>query len=292
MIEQMKSMAIFAAVVEAQSFRGAAKKLSLSPSVVSLHVKKLEQQIGVPLLYRSTRQVTLTQDGETLYNAATAMVSSARDGLDSFANRANTHLTDLRIAMPNTITKNPIFERIAKFARLHSGVRINLMSTDKKQNLIGEGHDVAVRMGVFENSDLKSKRIGEDRRILVCSPEYFSQLPQAMIPEDLSHSKFIGFSVVPDGIRLERKGIRTDRLWGDVIAKSSSVDAVRSLCVFGLGISALPYHEVANDIASGRLQRVLPEWEDITVLPIYLVWPKNAAIGVATREFIDFMSEK
>lgn len=290
MIDQLKSMAIFASVVEEATFRGAAKKLAISPAIVSIHIKKLEEQIGAPLFYRSTRRVTLTQDGKAFYQAAKAMMSSARDGLEQFSSKARIHLTELRIAMPETLVTNPVFEKLTAFAKNHSGIRLNLISTDKRQSIIGEGHDVAIRMGKFEDSDLKIKRIGEDKRVLVAAPSYMKDRPKPDHPRDLMESAFVSFSLVPESIHLKYKKMKVQNIWGKTMAKASSAQTVRFLCIAGLGIAALPYHEVKRDIDLGHLELVLPEWSDMTVLPIFLVWTRNADLNVATREFINFMS--
>lgn len=292
MLEKLKSIAIFAAVVDERSFRGAARKLAVSPAVVSLHIKKLEEQIGAPLLYRSTRRIRLTQDGKAFYPAAKAMISAANDGLGQFASQANIHLTELRVAMPDTLSTNPIIERIADFIKNHAGIRLNLMSTDHQQSLINEGHDVAIRMGHFKDSDLKSKRIGEDERILVCSPKYFNDKANPHTPEDISTWDFVSFSLVPDYMVLHKGELVSDNIWGTVIAKGSSAQSVRALCASGLGLAALPYHLVKKDLDTKRLVRVLPDWDDPKKLPIYLVWISNADLSLATREFINFMSRK
>lgn len=290
MIDKLKSMAIFAAVVDEGSFRGAAKKLAISPAIVSLHVKKLEEQIGAPLLYRSTRRIRLTQDGKAFYPAAKAMISAANDGLGQFASQANIHLTELRVAMPDTLSTNPIIDRISDFVKNHTGIRLNLMSTDHQQSLINEGHDVAIRMGHFKDSDLKSKRIGEDERILVCAPSYANKKTRPQAPQDLSDWDFVSFSLVPDYMVLHKEELVSENIWGTVIAKGSSAQSVRALCAAGLGLAALPYHLVKRDLEAQRLIRILPDWHDPKKLPIYLVWISNADLSLATREFINFMS--
>jgi len=292
MIDQLKSMAIFASVVDEASFRGAAKKLNLSPAIVSIHVKKLEEKIGAPLLYRSTRCVTLTQDGKVFYQSAKSMLNAARDGLDKFAQGASTQLTELRVAIPDTLSTNPIIEKITAFTKNHTGIRLNLISTDQQQNLIGEGHDVAIRMGHFKNSEMKSKRIGEDRRVLVASPSFVNSQPRAKHPEDLKSWDFVSFSLVPDYIDLKKANKTSGNIWGNVIAKASSTHSVKALCIAGLGVAALPFHQVERDLKAGRLIQILPDWQDCKTLPIYLVWVPNADLSIATREFINFMSKK
>ena len=292
MLDQLKSLAIFASVADEGSFRAASKKLSLSPSIVSVHVKKLEQQIGAPLFYRSTRQVTLTEDGKRLLSSARSMLSAARDGLALFSEKAGEGLTELRVAMPDVLATNPIMEEIAAFANNHRGIRLNLISSDQQQNLIGEGHDVAIRMGYFHDSDLTSKRIGEDKRVLVAAPAFMRRQPAPTKPKDLTGWDLISFSLVPGDIELKRGKAAPEKVVGTVAAKASSTKTVHALCLAGLGMAALPHKQVERDLDEGRLVHVLPGWADTKVLPIYLVWPANAGLNLAAREFINFISGK
>jgi len=292
MIDKLKSMAIFATIVEEGSFRGAAKKLSISPAIVSVHLKNLEKQIGAPLLYRSTRRVTLTDEGRRFYQSAKTMIDIAKDGLGQFSGQAAQYLTELRVAMPDTMSTNPIMEKIAAFALNHTGIRLNLMSTDQQQNLIGEGYDVAIRMGYFKSSNLKMKRIGEDQRMIVASTSYIERQAPLNKPEDLKHWDFISFSLVSDRVEFEKGDYRTQNVWGRIVAKASSAHSVLALCRSGLGVAALPYHLVKRDLEKGRIEQLLPDWKDTKILPIYLVWISNADLNHATREFINFMSLK
>lgn len=292
MIDKLKSMAIFATIVDERSFRGAAKKLGISPAITSVHMKNLEEQIGAPLLYRSTRRVTLTDEGRRFYQSAKSMIDIAKDGLEQFSGQATQHLTELRVAIPDTMSTNPIVEKIAAFARNHTGIRLNLMSTDRQQNLIGEGHDVAIRMGYFKDSELKMKRIGQDQRVIVAAPAYVEHQSPLKRPEDLKNWDFISFSLVPDRVEFENANRKTENVWGQIITKASSAHSVHALCRAGLGVAALPYHLVKQDLESNRLTQLLPSWTDTKTLPIYLVWISNADLNHATREFINFMSLK
>ena len=288
MIDQLKSMAIFVSVVDEKSFRGAAKKLLVSPSVVSLHVKTLEEKVGAALLYRSTRTVSLTKEGTKFYRIAKKMVVTARDGLELFGEQASEQLTDIRIAIPDTLVSNPVFSRITAFAKNHTGIRLNLMSSDIQQNLLRKGYDVAIRMGAMTDSDMKMKRISEDDRVVIASPEYLSSKPKPERPQDLKEWEFISFSAVPDGIELSRGKDASGLIWGKAVAMADSVKAVCGLAVEGMGVATLPYHEVKRYLDDDSLERVLPEWSDRS-LGIYVVWPRNADLNLATREFISYM---
>lgn len=150
MIEHLKSLAIFANVVDAGSFRGAASRLGVSPSVVSEHVRQLERELGIALLYRSTRALSLTEQGKALYPKAQNMLNHARDGLSAFSRMGREKTIKLRIALPATMNGHPIVERIAAFVEEHPGVLVELFSSDRQADLQREGYDLAIRMGYFK----------------------------------------------------------------------------------------------------------------------------------------------
>lgn len=289
MIDQLKSMAIFVSVVEQKSFRGAAKKLLISPSVVSLHIKKLEEQVGAPLLYRSTRVISLTREGQQFYKATKKMVTSAQNSLQMFGEQASEQLTDLRVAIPDTLVTNPVFSTIANFAKNHTGIRLHLMSSDIQANLLREGYDVAVRMGRMTDSDLKMKQISQDTRVVVASPDYIASKEKPETPDDLKSWDFISFSAVPDGIELKWNKEKPKLIWGNTVAFGDSIKSVKGLTIAGLGVATIPYYDIKDELETGKLQQVLPGWSD-RELGIYVVWAKNADLNLATREFINYMS--
>lgn len=289
MIEHLKSMAIFASVVDAGSFRGAASRLGVSPSVVSEHVSSLERGLGVALLYRSTRALSLTEKGQKLYPHAKQMLDEAREGLDVFARIATSKLTKLRIALPATMNAHPIVERIATFAREHPGVQVQLYSSDRQADLQGEGLDLAIRMGFFKDSDLMTRRIGVEQRMLVAAPAYLDLHPSLQSPEDLANHAFVSFSLVPDLVELTKSKHRKVETWGRTIVAADSAETARILARTGLGLAALPFEAVKADLEVDALRRVLPDWEE-KVLPINLTWPKNATLNGLTRDFVDYLS--
>ncbi len=289
MIDDIKSMAIFVTVVEAKSFRGAAKRLGLSPSVVSNRVSKLEKQLGAALLYRSTRSLSLTQEGERLFAVAFDMVRAARKGLELFGSSAERKITSLRIAIPATMNAHPIVQKIAEYVADNPGVLINILSSDRESDLQKDGIDVSVRMGIFRDSDLRTRRIGEEQRIIVGAPAFLAKHKLPKKPEDLTEYDFISFSLVPDAVTLKKPGQKTYSLWGRTAAVTDSAETARALAIAAIGLSALPHCIVESDLAQNRLVHLLPDWTEQT-LPINLAWPRNATLNNTTREFINFLT--
>ena len=175
MIEHLRDIAIFAEVVESGSFRGAAKRLGVSPSVVSNRISLLEAHLGSALLYRSTRNLSVTEDGQDLYQASARMLMSAREGIDTIRRRKDQLSGQLRLtATANIWERQPFIEHLTAFALLHPKVEMSICFSDVKVNLIGSQFDVALRVGWMEDTRYKSTKLMEMDRVLITSPSYLA----------------------------------------------------------------------------------------------------------------------
>lgn len=288
MIDQLKSLAVFVYVVEEGSFRGAASRLDLSPSVVSHHIGLLEKKLGVVLFYRSTRTITLTDDGARLHESAKTMVDAAENSLGLYAESSESRLIDLRVAIPNMIIDHPVFERIVSFANDNPGVRLNLMSSDVAKNLIKDNVDIAIRVGKLKDVDLKARLIGQDRRAIVAAPSLVKRYDTLTHPNQLSTWDCISFSSVPDMLDFH-KGRSKFAVWGVTAATTDSVSTMHRLCLAGVGVAGVPYEIFKSDVAKGRLVELLPDY-GTQRLDIYALWAKNAGIKKHARRFIDCLA--
>lgn len=285
MIDQLKSLAVFVYVVEEGSFRGAASRLDLSPSVISHHIGLLEKKLGVVLFYRSTRAVSLTDDGKHLHKSAVKMVTAAENSLSLYSQSADDPLIELRIAMPGMLNGHPVFERVISFAKNNPGIKLNLMSSDVSLNLIHETVDVAIRVGRLKNSDFKARKIGEDKLVVVGTPSLVKRYEKLTHPNQLSTWDFISFSSVPDKFTFA-KGRSTVEVWGNTVATTDSIETRRQLCLSGIGVAGLPYETARADINKRKLVELLPNWSGQT-LGFYAIWAQNAVHKKYTRQFID-----
>lgn len=289
MIDQLKSLAVFVYVVEEGSFRAAALRLNLSPSVVSHHINLLEKKLGAVLFYRSTRNVTLTDDGSRLYDSATAMVAAAENSLGLYSNSANSRLINLRVAIPNMLHGHRVFNHIIEFTKSTPGIKLNLMSSDVALNLIKENVDVAIRVGKIKDSDLKARKIGQDRLVMVASAALVKRYKKLTHPDQLSTWDCIDFSSVSKNM-VFRKKRTTVNVWGVTAATTDNVSTMHQLCLAGIGVAGLPYENAKEDINRKKLIELLPDWSGNT-LDIYAMWARNADIKKPTRKFIDFLAK-
>lgn len=289
MIDELRALAIFAKVVEAGSFRRAANTLKLSPSVVSHHVAQLEENLGVALLYRSTRRLSLTHEGKKLFMSAEAMLAAAEKGFNSIAYHATEPTGKLNLTVPAMLTRSPLIDAIAAFAKTFSKVALTINFSDIQQDLIREGIDLAIRLGNLKDSGLKAKKLFMMRRKMVVAPHLMNENPSPKRPQDLIKWDWIGFKVRPHTKKLIKKG-KIYLLDFEPKIIVDSMDAVCQLAIAGLGIATPPAFLVENEIRRGTLVEPLPEWE-AEPIPVYAVWPPNVSKESLTFRFMAFLEK-
>ncbi len=291
MLESLRAMAIFARVAESGSFRGAAKQLGVSASVVSHQVSALEAQLGVPLLYRSTRKVSLTEQGKLLLNPATEMIEAAQAGLAHFVENADAPVGKLNVSLPAVLTSHAIMDHLATFAVSHPAIALSLRFTDVRESLIQSGLDLAIRMGQMPDSALSQRQLTTEPRYLVAGRNYVLGRDRLSHPADLNDWDFIHFSPRLSPLVLRGKDSVSATLSGRIKISVDNSQAMHKMALADVGFAALPLAMVKSGLQSGALVHLLPDWS-LESLPITAVWPSNTTRnGLATR-LIEFLVEK
>ena len=287
-MDEYRSLAIFVAVNEVGSFSGAGRRLKLSTSVVSHHISKLELSVGASLFFRSTRSLSLTPEGKAILPSAQAMVNAADEALDILTTTNSELIGALHVTLPAFGDHNPLQRSILQFAREHPMVAISMYANDKPIDIVKEGFDLAIRLGVLSDSSLMNKRIGSFGRKLVASPSYLAGRSKIRTLEDLKACEFISITMLPDTITLFRKGEEFSFEPQNVRLEVHSLSSAKSAVLEGLGIQHLPHSEVEAELESGVLKEVLPQWS-LPELGVYAVWPDIGPQKKLTRHLIDFM---
>ena len=289
MLDQLRQIAIFAKTVDHGSFRGAARALDLSPSVVSHHIAQLEERLGSALLYRSTRQLSVTDDGKRLLAEARVMISAAEAGLQAVANRNRQLSGVLNVTLPAVLAQSALIDRIAAFSASHPNVRFILDFSDTRREVIGTGIDVAIRMGRLTDSSLKSRKLYEIKRRLVASTSYVEGRPPPASPEDLKDWDWLELSPVRLKPEFRRPGRRTARPKPTPRLSVNDAHAIYRLARAGAGLAILPEFLSNEDVASGSMRHVLPDWR-LDPIGVFAVWPPNAPREGLTTHFIEALS--
>lgn len=288
MIDDYRGLAVFVAVVDAGSFSAAARRMKLSTSVVSHHVSKLEAKVGTPLFHRSTRSLSLTSDGEKMVDAARRMVAAGEEAIDALAAEQDQPVGQLRVSLPAFGSDTPLHHALWAFARAHPLVTLSLNHSDQPVNLVRDGFDMAIRLGVLADSSLKSRKIGTFQRALVASPAYLQDRRPIETLDDLVSQKFVSVSILPKRITLYREGETVafvpDHYAIEVDTIMAAVAAVRA----GIGIFHLPKGEINADLASGDLIEVFPKWQ-LAELGVYAIWPDLGPRKQLTQRLLNFL---
>jgi len=287
MFDTLKAMAIFAEVVKRGSFRQAAKHLGLSPSVVSYHVSQLEQKTGSALLYRSTRKLSLSHEGEILYQHSLQMLNAASDGLALLSDNQTERSGTLRLSLPTALNGSWHNEKLIEFALSFPNIQLHIDYTDSHSDIIDERVDLTIRVGELSNSDLKAVKIGVMERVLVCSPTFYKRQPAPQSPDDLSSWRWIKLSQLPNKRTFFASGESVEVSFHSQISVNS-VEAIRQFCMQGLGLAVLGNDQAADDIAKGSLLRVLPKWT-VEPLPLYAIWSKNVSENSNVKLLLSYM---
>ncbi len=290
MLDQLRQIAIFAKVVDHGSFRAAARALDLSPSVVSHHIAQLEQQLGTALLYRSTRKLSVTDDGKHLLTQAHAMIDAAETGLQAVANQSPQPSGELQVTLPAVLAQSSLVDTIASFSKAHPKVGLMLDFSDSRREVIGEGIDVAIRMGWLKDSTLKARKLYDVSRRLIASNAYLQNRTRPEKPADLEDWDWLELAPVRLKPRFQKPGARPVILKPKPRLSVNDANALCRLACAGAGLAIVPDFLTDAGIANGTLEHLLPDWQ-LDPVGVYAVWPPNAPREGLTALFIAALAD-
>ncbi|PYG34514.1 LysR family transcriptional regulator [Pelagimonas varians] len=289
MIEKLRSIAIFSTVVDQNSFRGASLYLGLAPSRVSEVVSQLEADLGVTLLYRTTRQLSLTHEGRLLHEKAQTMLAAAEAGLDAVSTLSHEPSGSLRVSVPAFIAQTQLMDRFAEFLAKYPSVDVNFHFSDRRSDLIKDGFDAVIRAGWLDDSEFMSRSIGHTERFLVASPEYVTSKGAPTSPKDLENWDWIRFKMRTAQTELTSPSGDTVSVLGKSNVTVNSAEALHEFAIRGLGVSSVPKHLASRGFERGELVHILPEWS-LRPLGLYAVWPNQSRRENLTTLFVRFLS--
>lgn len=288
MLDHLRAMAVFATVAETGSFSGAARKLGLSASVVSHHVTVLERHLDTPLLYRTTRRLSLTDAGRKLAGSANDMLAAAEQGFGLIGQQSDSPTGSLKITAPAVLQYARFITRLSTFAKHFPRVEISISFSDRRLNLVAEGYDLAFRIGELEDSTLIARKLVDGQQVLCASPGYLKAAGAPTQPADLTRLEMIaGPSPRLELQSREGRAKRTVR-----IPHRLSVDsgfAAMRMAEEGCGVAMLPDFLARKSIDSGTLVEVLPEWR-LPSFGIHAVWPDNPGTHALRTRLVDFVA--
>ena len=289
MIEDYRALAVFVVVTEAGSFSAAGRRLKLSTSVVSHHISKLEERLGSSLFFRSTRALSLTPEGTSILGAASRMVAAGEEALDLVSATGDQLVGALRVAIPAFGVTGDVNKALWSFAKQNPMVALSLHGSDRRVDLVGEGFDLAIRLGNLPDSSLMSRRIGSFERSLVASPDYLASRPEIKSVEELKSADFLSLSMISDTITLQKSKEQVCFEPESMRLEVDSIATAKSALLAGLGIQHLPLSEIETELVDGTLVEVLPAWR-LPVLGVFAVWAQTGRQKLLTRRLINYLA--
>lgn len=286
-LHHLDDMGLFVEVVKAGSFRGAADKLEMPNSTVSRRITALEKAIGLRLLSRSTRKISLTEAGELYFARCRYLVEDARFAREELAEMLVRPSGVLRASLPVDFGTCFIAPLVADFSRLHPEISLELEVTSRTAVPATQPFDVAIRMGDLEDSNLIARRVALLPRQLYASPRYLDRLGEPKHPADLARHEFLRMSRCSQWTLSD--GANEVRIGAGGRMNSNSIGMIRHLATLDAGIALLAEKVVADDLERGQLRRVLPQWQGEPIAVHAMT--QTRLVPAKTQRFIEFLQK-
>lgn len=288
-MDRHMALKVFCSVARLGSFSAAAKELDISRAMASKYIGFLENQLGVRLLNRTTRQLSITEAGSAYYERVNAALAEL-DEADMFVTELQTEpMGVLKVLAPPSFGSFHIARALHGYKKRYPRVILELILSDGMPDLIEEGMDMAIQLGEPENTSAVARNLTSSRLIVCASPEYFSEHGMPQFPEQLHQYncmkliKDLSFSVWK--FNIDGKEISID-IQGNL--RSNISDTLRIAAINHCGIVQLPSYMVGLDIKSGRLQRILENYEP-AAMPIYAIYAHRKHLSAKVRTFVDYL---
>ena len=291
-IDIVAGMRVFTAVVEAGSFAGAADKLELSRGMATRYVAQLEAHLGVRLLNRTTRKLSLTEAGSDYYQRSVQVLAMVEEAETSAAQEASVPRGTLRVNTSVAFGARHMGQAITDYLRRYPGVKVDLTLNDRVVDLVEEGFDLAIRIAADIDPGLVARRLTRARMATCASPGYLKKHGTPKSPDQLAGHNCItyAYSSVQGGWRFRRNGTgRTVPVSGNLHGNNG--DILMNAAIEGLGVILLPTFLVYEALRRKQLVRILSNWQT-DELGVFAVYPHRKFLPPKVRSFIDFLAER
>jgi DNA-binding transcriptional LysR family regulator len=285
-------MRTFVRVVEAGSFTAVAGEQHTTQPTISRQVAALEEHLGARLLTRTTRALTLTDDGRAFYEHALRALEAIGEAENAVGRRQAKPTGTLRLAVPVVLGRRHIVPRLAQFLARYPEVTIDLTMGDGFVDLVEQGIDLAIRVGEITDQSLVARKIGMVRRVTVASLAYLKAKGTPRTPDDLKRHDCIVYTRLATGNRWHfegRDGLLSVDVSGRFLVDNS--EAVREGVLAGLGIAVIPAFAFSDEITRGDVKVLLKAYEP-KLLPLNAIYPSRRYVSLRVRAMIDFLGHE
>ncbi len=285
---------LFVMAAERLNISAAGRELGLAPAVASARLAKLETELGVELLRRTTRKVSLSLEGSDFLPYAREILAQADAAQAALGGSGAGVSGTLRFAAPSSFAQLYIMPLLPEFQSLFPDLTLDLRLSDTRFDAIEGSFDLALRSAPLTDSSLKGRKLSDDSRVLCAAPDYLARTGMPATPVDLVNHQFIAWSTA-ETRELSHDDGAVATLDPEMMTCRTIVDdgaAQRAATVAGVGISINSLWNIAHDLKAGRLIRVLPGWRLNERTVLWLVYPRSNVLTPKTRIFIDFLTDR
>ena len=291
-MDRLTLMETFVCTVETGSFSAAARRLAVGQPAISKAIAQLEERLQARLLLRSTRGLTTTETGQAYYESAKRAIAMV-DEADGVARGANTDLVGkLRVCAAVTFARLHIIPHVKKFLERHPALEVEVMLDDRQIDLLEHGIDVALRMGDLGDSSMTARRIATGRRLAVAAPAYLAEHGTPQIPADLARHEAVVYLRDSGGATtwsFERDSTEVSVTVGGRL-RVNAAEGVRAAVCSGVGVAIVSEWMFAPELASGAVERLLPEWS-LPSIDLWAIYPSGRLASTKARAFTAFVQE-
>lgn len=290
-MKSLDEILIFTEVAQLGSFSRAAKLLQLPISTVSRKVSDLEKRVGIVLMQRTTRKLSLTKDGQKFFDQCALHIRGIEEAEAGLAQVRNEPEGLLRITVPIAMSQGKFISFVSNFIKAYPKVKIDLIATNQLLDLVSENIDIAIRFGILKNSSAIAKRLGESRRLTVATPKYLKEAGLPTQPKELQQHQCVLFKSSTEESEwnlVNGKNRSRVKISGSVFA--SDFNLVNEFTLHSHGIALLPELYCRDAIAAGKLVQVLPEWSS-SATPVNAVYLNKKLLPQKNQLFLQKLGE-
>ncbi|MBO6562765.1 LysR family transcriptional regulator [Nisaea sediminum] len=290
-MDTLTAMKVFCSVVENDSLAGASRTLNVSPSVVSKQLSGLEDRLGVRLLNRTTRRVSLTEVGSAYYERCKRILADVDEAEIAVSQAHSAPRGLLKVTAPTTFAHRHVAPHLPEFLDRYPEVEVQLLVNDRVVDLVDEGIDLAIRIAQLKDSSLIARKLAVNHRMIVASPDYVKKWGKPETPDQLSDHSLITYAPgnpINDWHFMVDNQQKILRARGTLAMNNG--DSVLQTVLAGGGLAMLAAFMAGEHVKTGKLVTLLDEYvrEDV---PIYAVYPSGRHLSPKVRAFVDFLVE-
>lgn len=291
-MDRFQEMQVFVRIAQCGSFSQAAEDLHIPRATTSNLVKRLEQRLGARLLERTTRQVSMTEEGKSYYQRCLRILADVEDADTAFKNTSPKGL--LRVNLQGTLAKHFVMPAMGDFVSRYPNISLHIGEDDRLVDLVKEGIDCVLRAGQLQDSSLVAKPLAKMEQVTVASPDYLEKYGVPTSLESLKHHRAVAYSSSVTG-----QDASLDFTLGQEIKEITltsfitvnGADMYTGAALSGLGLIQVPRYRIKEELISGKLQQVLNDYPP-PIMPVSVLYSQNQQVPIRVKAFMDWLTEQ